>query len=1184
MRRRWTRMGCVVVGLWGSALGGCDDGGAGTGAAAATSGGGDGGSAGGTTSSSSSSGGDAGGGMGGALPTCAENEDCDDSDACTTDRCVQEQCDHAAVSVDDGDACTADSCDPVTGVAHAPVVIDDGDVCTDDSCDPTTGVSYTPVVIDDGDACTDDSCDPVTGVAHTPVVIDDGDVCTDDSCDPAIGVSNIPVIIDDGDACTADSCDPVTGVAHTPVVIDDGDACTTDGCDPATGVAHVFVDIEDGDACTADSCDPITGVAHTPVTIDDSTVCTTDSCDPRTGVAHVFVDIEDDDACTADSCDPITGVAHTPVNIDDSTVCTTDSCDPRTGVAHVAVVIDDGNACTADSCDPVTGVAHAPVPIDDSNACTADSCNPSMGVSHTPVPIDDSNACTADSCNPSTGVSHTPVPIDDSNACTADSCNPSTGVAHTPVPIDDGNACTTDSCNPSTGVRHAPVVTDDGIACTDDTCDPVAGVRHVPVNSRCELDGYSCTSPTCSATTGCSETPNDSVCNDGIACTGPDRCRGPGGAAGTGCERPPVDVRCQPLEVCDVSGCVPSSPEDQLGDVIVSEIWPIGTELVELHNTTSAPVDVRGFVLRNLMGQTADVRAATDRDGLARTPVVIPAGGYAYGVPNPAASGSVPADAAFVYGAAATSFSLSDVGDVLILYSRDGQLLEDQVDFTNLHTDPTTAMSASAFPFMSGVSTQLDPAHLSALGNDSGAHWCTTFYPDSGVRRRGTTTAGAANGSCRTAVINEVLVDAFGSDDGKAFVEIAGPGGADVGGVRIEDVEGRGSTSGFRNTESPSDVGDGEIDGEVILPAGTRIPVDGFLIVADGTNSGTSGFSGTLVSGVTAADVIVRDMDPENSTNGGDALQLVAADGTLLDALGHSATGGALDLYWASFNGLIMYETEAALFPTVGASIARDPSSQDTDNNRNDFHGDPSPTPGAASDAVNVTLAAVSPNNGLATVATTITLTGSDFATGATLALGSTTLSCTTLTSATTMTCTAPSNGGVVARLGAAVTNPANVGGSATLPGAFTYTGVLNESSAAAEADYCVVQFPTSFSVRTRRTTPVIYGRLFEFGVTEPAGAPPGLIAELGYGAQGSSPTAQAGWLYFPASFNTQVGNDDELQASFVAPATAAVYSYVYRFSLDGGLNYTYCDTDGSGSNAGLTFNPAMLGTMTVTP
>jgi hypothetical protein len=139
----------------------------------------------------------------------------------------------------------------------------------------------------------------------------------------------------------------------------------------------------------------------------------------------------------------------------------------------------------------------------------------------------------------------------------------------------------------------------------------------------------------------------------------------------------------------------------------------------------------------------------------------------------------------------------------------------------------------------------------------------------------------------------------------------------------------------------------------------------------------------------------------------------------------------------------------------------------------------------------------------------------------------------------------------------------------------------LNETDLPAEADYCIIQFPASVLVGPGELTPLIDGRLFEVGATEAAGAPSGWVAQVGYGPSGSDPRTDAGWLFTPATYNVQVGNDDEFQASLVAPAPGT-YSYAYRFSVDGGGRWTYCDVDGAGANGGLTFESTNLGVMTV--
>jgi len=147
---------------------------------------------------------------------------------------------------------------------------------------------------------------------------------------------------------------------------------------------------------------------------------------------------------------------------------------------------------------------------------------------------------------------------------------------------------------------------------------------------------------------------------------------------------------------------------------------------------------------------------------------------------------------------------------------------------------------------------------------------------------------------------------------------------------------------------------------------------------------------------------------------------------------------------------------------------------------------------------------------------------------------------------------------------------------------------VQNESNGALEADYCNVQSPTSLTVPTASSTGMIFGQLFESSVTDPAGAPANVRAQLGYGPASANPEYQAGFTWINATYNVQAGNNDEYQASFTAPA-AGSYRYVYRFSLDQGVSWTYCDRNealdfGAGSNANLSFELADESVLTVTP
>lgn len=139
----------------------------------------------------------------------------------------------------------------------------------------------------------------------------------------------------------------------------------------------------------------------------------------------------------------------------------------------------------------------------------------------------------------------------------------------------------------------------------------------------------------------------------------------------------------------------------------------------------------------------------------------------------------------------------------------------------------------------------------------------------------------------------------------------------------------------------------------------------------------------------------------------------------------------------------------------------------------------------------------------------------------------------------------------------------------------------------AVEADYCNLQFPSTISVVRNTATPDVYGRIYEGGLTNTsAGQAAGVVAQLGFGRAGTSPTAQKRWAFFPATFNVETdgGANDEYKRSFTAPAVNALkaYAYTYRFSLDGGASWTYCDLDGAGANDPLTFDSTQLGTLEV--
>ena len=130
--------------------------------------------------------------------------------------------------------------------------------------------------------------------------------------------------------------------------------------------------------------------------------------------------------------------------------------------------------------------------------------------------------------------------------------------------------------------------------------------------------------------------------------------------------------------------------------------------------------------------------------------------------------------------------------------------------------------------------------------------------------------------------------------------------------------------------------------------------------------------------------------------------------------------------------------------------------------------------------------------------------------------------------------------------------------------------------------DYCRIQFPPDLTVTAGVDSGLVFGRVFETVVTEGPGQGAGLLGELGFGPLGSDPAA-GGWVYSAGVYNGDLMNDfgtslsdDEYRGSMLVPV-AGSYSYAWRFSLDAGASWTWCDKGGSGNG----YDPADAGLLT---
>lgn len=147
-------------------------------------------------------------------------------------------------------------------------------------------------------------------------------------------------------------------------------------------------------------------------------------------------------------------------------------------------------------------------------------------------------------------------------------------------------------------------------------------------------------------------------------------------------------------------------------------------------------------------------------------------------------------------------------------------------------------------------------------------------------------------------LISEIYYDAVGSDDGLSFIELWGTPGGDLDGLVLEGVNGTGGT--VTHT----------------LALHGQIGPDGFFVLADGLADGSTQ--------VAEADLILN----FDLQNGPDSVQLLAADNSVIDAVGYGDFTAA-DIF--AGEGLPTVD------PPAGSSVARRFANLDTDDNSRDF-------------------------------------------------------------------------------------------------------------------------------------------------------------------------------------------------------------------------------------------------------
>ena len=137
-----------------------------------------------------------------------------------------------------------------------------------------------------------------------------------------------------------------------------------------------------------------------------------------------------------------------------------------------------------------------------------------------------------------------------------------------------------------------------------------------------------------------------------------------------------------------------------------------------------------------------------------------------------------------------------------------------------------------------------------------------------------------------------------------------------------------------------------------------------------------------------------------------------------------------------------------------------------------------------------------------------------------------------------------------------------------------------NEASATPSfaIDWANLQWPPTMNhtISAVNRTEIAYGQVWINGVTNQPGRTPTLMAQLGYGPDGSNPAGNPAWLWEEAEFNTDAGNNDEFMARLL-PEAVGEYDYLYRYSTNGGATWLYADQNGPIPTGAMPPNPGAL-------
>ncbi len=148
---------------------------------------------------------------------------------------------------------------------------------------------------------------------------------------------------------------------------------------------------------------------------------------------------------------------------------------------------------------------------------------------------------------------------------------------------------------------------------------------------------------------------------------------------------------------------------------------------------------------------------------------------------------------------------------------------------------------------------------------------------------------------------------------------------------------------------------------------------------------------------------------------------------------------------------------------------------------------------------------------------------------------------------------------------------PNNLSASGTTCRVENNTSAEITRSGIATTDFANIQFPTTTQNILEGSTLTVFAKAYEPGVTDVGSPGAGLSSWIGYSSTNNNPSS-AGWTWVPATFNADLGNDDEFKANLGSGLTPGTYYYASRFQISGGP-FTYGGTAGNWNNDSVQLN-----------